>query len=176
MTSNEITSAAREVMNLYPRIFFACHERHMRDPKTKQLVSEHQANILQHLDETHSISTSALAGHMDVTISTMSLAVSRLAKLGYVRHKRDASDTRRVMLRLTRAGRVCVTRSPCSRRIVLRNWWRLCRSQIAPKPSTACDCLPTRRLRLVSHGSRVALPRLPNRFRDGRQIDEAKGK
>jgi DNA-binding MarR family transcriptional regulator len=41
---------------------------------------------------------------MGVTASTMSLAVDRLARGGYVRRERDAQDGRRVNLRLTEAG------------------------------------------------------------------------
>lgn len=41
---------------------------------------------------------------MGVTLSTMSLAVDRLERLGYVRRTRDADDGRRVNLRLTPAG------------------------------------------------------------------------
>jgi DNA-binding MarR family transcriptional regulator len=45
-----------------------------------------------------------LAGHMGVTIATMSLAIDRLEQKGYVRRERDAKDGRRVLLRITAAG------------------------------------------------------------------------
>jgi hypothetical protein len=38
-------------MNLYPRIYFACHTRHVRDPQSHRLLSRHQASVLDHLDE-----------------------------------------------------------------------------------------------------------------------------
>lgn len=95
---------ARRLLDLYPRIFFACHERHVRDPKTQRLVSEHQASILAHLDEVHAMSLSKLAAHMGVTAGTMSVAVTRLVRLGYVRRRRDRIDTRRILLTLTGAG------------------------------------------------------------------------
>jgi hypothetical protein len=44
-------NAVRQVMELYPRIYFACHTRHVRDPQTRRLLSAHQASILDHLDE-----------------------------------------------------------------------------------------------------------------------------
>ncbi|HWZ32789.1 MAG TPA: MarR family winged helix-turn-helix transcriptional regulator [Bryobacteraceae bacterium] len=94
----------RQVMTLYPRIFFACHTRHVRDPKTSRTVSAHQASILDHLDEIEHTGLNQLARHMGVTASTMSLTVDRLARAGYVVRAADPKDGRRVALRITRAG------------------------------------------------------------------------
>jgi len=88
----------------YPKIFFACHERHRRDPRTRRLVSAHQAAILDHLDELEPTNLQNLARHMGVTPSTMSLAIERLVRRGYVRRVRDARDRRRLRLRLSPAG------------------------------------------------------------------------
>ena len=94
----------RRVMELYPKIFFACHARHVRDPQTRTLVSAHQVQILDHLDADEPTSLSGLARHMGVTVGTMSVGVERLVRRGYVRRDRDPSDGRRVNLRLTPAG------------------------------------------------------------------------
>jgi DNA-binding MarR family transcriptional regulator len=94
----------RQVMTFYPRIFFACHTRHVRDPKTSRSVSAHQASILDHLDEIEPTGLNQLARHMGVTASTMSLTVDRLARAGYVVRAADPKDGRRVALRITRAG------------------------------------------------------------------------
>ncbi len=96
--------AVAQVMSLYPRIFFACHRRHVRDPASKRVLSDHQASILDHLDEHDPLTLSTLARHMDVTPATMSLAIDRLERHGYVKRKRDRLDGRRVLLRLTAAG------------------------------------------------------------------------
>ena len=32
-------NAVRQLMELYPRIYFACHTRHVRDPRTRRLLS-----------------------------------------------------------------------------------------------------------------------------------------
>jgi MarR family transcriptional regulator, organic hydroperoxide resistance regulator len=88
----------------YPRIFFACHARHVRDPKTRRLLSAHQAGILDHLDSVEAITLMGLAKHMGVTAATMSLNVERLVRRGYVERARDAADRRRLRLRLTPAG------------------------------------------------------------------------
>ena len=88
----------------YPRIFFACHTRHVRDPQSGEALSAHQASILDHLDEVDPLSMTDLAGHMGVTVATMSLAIDRLERKGYARRARDPKDRRRVLLRITEAG------------------------------------------------------------------------
>jgi DNA-binding MarR family transcriptional regulator len=92
------------VLDAYPRIYFACHRRHVYDEEQRRLVSAHQASILDHLDAVESTVLSDLAKHMGVTPSTMSLAVDRLERNGYVVRERDAADRRRVRVRLTEAG------------------------------------------------------------------------
>jgi DNA-binding MarR family transcriptional regulator len=92
------------VLDAYPRIYFACHRRHVYDAEQRRLVSVHQASILDHLDPVHSTVLSDLAKHMGVTPSTMSLAIDRLERNGYLTRERDAADRRRVRIRLTEAG------------------------------------------------------------------------
>jgi len=88
----------------YPRIFFACHARHVRDPKTRRLLSAHQASILDHLDAVQAVTLMGLAKHMGVTPSTMSLAIERLVRRGYVLRSRHSGDRRRLELRLSAGG------------------------------------------------------------------------
>ena len=97
-------AAAQQVMRLYPRIYFACHTRHVRDPQSGRLLSRHQASVLDHLDEIDPITLNGLARHMGVTPGTMSLTIDRLERKGYVVRLRDAADRRRVHVRLTAAG------------------------------------------------------------------------
>ena len=94
----------RQLLAAYPRIYFACHTRHVHDPDTGGAVSAHQASILDHLDEVDPLSMTDLAGHMGVTVATMSLAIDRLERRNYVRRDRDPQDRRRVLLRVTPAG------------------------------------------------------------------------
>jgi DNA-binding MarR family transcriptional regulator len=98
------SDAAAAVMTAYPRIWFACHRRHVRDPESGTLLSAHQASILDHLDTVEATSLTALARHLGVTPGTMSVAVDRLQKHGYVDRTWDHRDRRRVQLRLTDAG------------------------------------------------------------------------
>lgn len=93
-----------KLIGWYARIYFACHRRHVRDPKTRKVLSAHQASILDHLDEVDGTSLFTLANHLGVTASTMSLSIQRLVDAGYVRRERDQKDARRVQIRLTRAG------------------------------------------------------------------------
>ena len=94
----------RRVMELYPRIYFACHTRHVRDPRTQRELSAHMASILDHLDEREPLALLDLAKHMGVTASTMSLQIEKLVRRGYVLRERDARDARRLQLRISQAG------------------------------------------------------------------------
>src|SRR5271155_6244546 len=98
-----IGNAARQVMELYPKIYFACHTRHVRDPRTRRILSAHQASILDHLNTEDSLPLMDLARHMGVTPSTMSIAVERLVRQGYVLRARDRIDRRGVSLLLSAA-------------------------------------------------------------------------
>jgi len=104
MNTDQIGAAMTAVMTLYPRIYFACHTRHVQDPQTQRLLSRHQASILDHLDELEPTTVMGLAGHMGVTAATTSLSVDRLERKGYVVRLKDAKDRRRVHVRLTSAG------------------------------------------------------------------------
>jgi MarR family transcriptional regulator, organic hydroperoxide resistance regulator len=92
------------VLRCYPQIYFACHRRHIRDSDTQAVLSAHQASVLDHLDDVDNTSLFALARHMGVTASTMSLTVDRLERGGYLSRERNVADKRRVDLRLTPAG------------------------------------------------------------------------
>jgi DNA-binding MarR family transcriptional regulator len=106
MTSAQetIAGAIDAVLTLYPRIYFACHSRHVRDPQTERLLSRHQASVLDHLDEIEPTTLVDLSRHMGVTAGTMSVAIDRLERKGSVVRLRDAADRRKVHVRLTSAG------------------------------------------------------------------------
>jgi DNA-binding MarR family transcriptional regulator len=91
-------------MTYYPQIYFACHTRHVRDPRNNTMLSAHQASVLDHLDEIEPTNLRTLAAHMGVTASTMSITINRLVRQRYVLRKRDTQDARKVQLLLTKAG------------------------------------------------------------------------
>jgi len=92
------------VLTLYPRIFFACHTRHVRDGRSGTVLTAHQASILDHLDERDTITVGELAAHMGVTAGTMSVHLDRLERRGFVTRQRGEVDARQVELRLTADG------------------------------------------------------------------------
>jgi MarR family transcriptional regulator, organic hydroperoxide resistance regulator len=92
------------VLDAYPKIYFATHRRHIRDEGSQTVLSARQASILDHLDDVEPTALFDLARHMGVTASTMSLAIDRLERGGYVTRARSKQDARRVELRLTPAG------------------------------------------------------------------------
>ena len=100
----DVVQASKAVSRLYPRIYFACHRRHVRDPGSNRVLSSHQVGILDHLDERAVTFISTLAEHMGVTVSTISLALDRLVHEGFVRRVPDKADRRRVGVLLTKAG------------------------------------------------------------------------
>jgi DNA-binding MarR family transcriptional regulator len=93
-----------DFIDLYSQIYFACHTRHVHDPETGTRVSARQASILSHLDSVEPTPLSQLATHMGVTVSTMSIAVDRLVRQGYVLRDRAENDARVRHVRLTQAG------------------------------------------------------------------------
>jgi MarR family transcriptional regulator, organic hydroperoxide resistance regulator len=114
-----IAAQISTLMDCYPKIYFACHTRHVQDEETNQRLSAHQASILDHLDDLDATSLLTLAGHMGVTASTMSLTVDRLVRAGYVTRDRDVLDARKVALRLTKDGaRVKERKSVLDRELV----------------------------------------------------------
>lgn len=92
------------LLELYPKIFLACHTRHVRDPKSKKTLTSAQASVLDHLDASEPLGLIELARHMGVTPATMSIMIDRLVKMGFVLRSKDKEDARRVRLRLSAAG------------------------------------------------------------------------
>lgn len=93
-----------EVQRLYPQIFVACHTDHVRAVSTKWRLSSQDASILVHLEREFGLSPRALAGHLSVAPSTLSAALTRLAKLGYLTNTPNQKDRRKRELRLTARG------------------------------------------------------------------------
>jgi DNA-binding MarR family transcriptional regulator len=94
----------RLVQVAYPQIYFACHTRHIRRASTATRLSAADSTLLAHLDEDRATRPTALAKHLGLAASTLSAAVARLARLGYVGYGKAAADGRAVDLRLTVKG------------------------------------------------------------------------
>lgn len=100
----QVKAAASALERLYPRIYFACHRRHVRDRRTGVVLSAHAASVLDHLDREEPTSVTGLAEHMGVTVSTMSLTLDRLESAALVTRQRDTKDARRARVLLTDRG------------------------------------------------------------------------
>jgi DNA-binding MarR family transcriptional regulator len=94
----------RLVQVAYPQIYFACHTRHIRRASTATRLSAADSTLLAHLDEERATRPTRLARHLGLAASTLSAAIARLAKLGYVSLDRASKDRRAVDLRLTVKG------------------------------------------------------------------------
>lgn len=99
-----VKDEASRLMDYYPRIFFACHTRHVSDKDNDVKLTANQASILDHLDIEEPVTLFDLAMHMGVTPSTMSISVDRVAKLGYIKKEKDKKDARKTNLTLTEQG------------------------------------------------------------------------
>jgi DNA-binding MarR family transcriptional regulator len=93
-----------EVLRTYPQIYHACHIRHPRARTNPDRISAREGWILSHLSRERSTSATTLARHMAVGPSTVSEAVQRLERLGYVTRRRADDDQRRIELLLTARG------------------------------------------------------------------------
>jgi DNA-binding MarR family transcriptional regulator len=93
-----------EIQRLYPQIFIACHNDHIRAASTDWRISSQDASVLVHLNRDTGIRPSALAKHLGVAPSTLSATISRLEKLGYLSSKPAETDRRQRELRLTARG------------------------------------------------------------------------
>jgi MarR family transcriptional regulator, organic hydroperoxide resistance regulator len=99
-----VNAGVKRVLESYPKIYLACHRRHLREDESGRALTQHQASILDHLDPVKPLVLSEIARHMSVTMSTMSINIARLRQAGYVKRTRDREDGRRVCLTLTAAG------------------------------------------------------------------------
>ena len=98
-----------EVQRLYPQIYVACHNDHIRAASTEWRISSQDASILVHLNRETGVRPSSLARHLGVAASTLSAAISRLEKLGYLTNHPVATDKRQHELRLTERGAQAVS-------------------------------------------------------------------
>src|SRR3954464_8679518 len=99
-----LSEAVFEIQRLFPQIYLACHVDHVRATSTSWDLSSHDASILAHLDRDTSISPRALASELGVAASTLSAAITRLGRLGYLTRTPARSDKRRRELRLPPRG------------------------------------------------------------------------
>ena len=93
-----------KLQRLYPQIYLACHKQHVRASSTSFRISSQDASILVHLDHETPMAPQTLASHLGVKPPTLSAAIARLARLGYLEITTDQRDKRKRELRLTKRG------------------------------------------------------------------------
>ncbi len=104
-----MTDDVFEIQKLYPQIYLACHNDHIRAGSTEFRVSSQDGSVLVHLDREVGIRPNALAKHLGVAASTLSATISRLEKLGYLSSTPAANDRRQRELKLTTRGAEAIT-------------------------------------------------------------------
>ena len=101
----------------YPQSDLACHARHQRHQRRQSSqhgISQRDPAILAHLDRVRGITPARLATHLNISASTLSEALKRLAQLGYIkRTARAAANGKRggssVLLSETGASAIAET-------------------------------------------------------------------
>lgn len=104
-------TAVLALLRCYPQIYLACHVEHVRARSNAHALSARDASLLSHLDRDRSISAAEIARHMHVRPSTLSAALTRLERLGYVERETDANDRRVHRLRLSHRGEIAMAES-----------------------------------------------------------------
>ena len=99
-----LNNGVRQLQTWYPQIYLACHVDHKRSRTTTSRISPRDSSLLSHLDEQVGATPAALARHLSIGAPTLSAALKKLARLGYVVQERDPRDARRQRVRLTAAG------------------------------------------------------------------------
>lgn len=86
----------RIIQVAYPQVYLACHTRHQRRRSTELRLSARDSSLLAHLDPARPIAPTELAGHLGVAKSTLSEALKRLERLGFVirKHRRGTEGRR----------------------------------------------------------------------------------
>jgi DNA-binding MarR family transcriptional regulator len=92
------------IQQLYPQVFHACHRKHTRTRTAPWRVSERDQSLLAHMSLRSARRASDLARHFGIGLPTLSEALKRLERLGYVQRARSSTDRRALALRLTPQG------------------------------------------------------------------------
>lgn len=87
-----------------------CFMQHLSGELLRGRVSFPQFFLLGHISTTEELSMTAIATKMSHTTAAATGLVERLAKLGYLRRSQDATDRRRVLIRITAKGTSLVGR------------------------------------------------------------------
>ena len=94
------------IQQLYPQVFHACHVQHARRTSNAFRLSERDSSILAHVGW---VTTARdLGAHLGIGAPTMSAALQRLEKLGYLARSPRTRTSSTRPLRLTDLGRAAL--------------------------------------------------------------------
>jgi DNA-binding MarR family transcriptional regulator len=147
------------VLTAYPQLYHACHVEHPRARTNAHRVSARDTWILGHLHPTEPASPGLLARHLSLRPSTVSEAVRRLERLGYVERRTLPDDKRRVHLFLTEKGAEAMARGSVLDQERVRSMLALVPRS---KRAQAVDGLLT-----LAQAARALNAREPKRWDDG---------
>jgi len=100
-----IERAIEAVQFAYPQVYYACHTRHARRRSGHTQVSSRDGEMLVHLSRERPTTVSTLAAHLQLARSTVSEALTKLERYGYVSKSRTGDgDRRHVGILLTPKG------------------------------------------------------------------------
>ncbi|MGB3966253.1 MAG: helix-turn-helix domain-containing protein, partial [Planctomycetota bacterium] len=92
------------IQQLFPQVFHACHVRHQRRRSNAFRLSERDSAILAHLGAEWTVTARDLGRHLGIGAPTLSAALQRLERLGYVARAPRAGRSPARPLRLTGTG------------------------------------------------------------------------
>jgi MarR family transcriptional regulator, organic hydroperoxide resistance regulator len=104
MNARECAASVQVIQRCYPQIYLACHVRHVRAASTPHRLSARDSSLLVHLSPGQPVTPGTLAAHMGVGASSLSAAIRRLSRLGYLRREQNPRDRRVAALTLTAQG------------------------------------------------------------------------
>ncbi|HYN07473.1 MAG TPA: helix-turn-helix domain-containing protein [Vicinamibacterales bacterium] len=100
-----LDEAIERVQFCYPQVYYACHTRHQHGRTRDGRLSPRDSQLLVHLDRRRPLAVTRLAYHMGLAASTVSEAISRLERFGYVTKAAvSGGDRRLVGILLTKKG------------------------------------------------------------------------
>lgn len=92
------------IQQLYPQVFHACHVAHTRAVSNAFRLSERDSAILAHVDPRRPVTARDLSRHLGIGAPTVSAAMQRLERLGYVARAPRTKASPARPLRLTEIG------------------------------------------------------------------------
>jgi DNA-binding MarR family transcriptional regulator len=91
-----LDQAVQTVQLTYPQVYYVCHTRHQRKRSTEHRLSARDAAILAHCSADMPIVPARLARHLSIARSTLSEALKKLDRAGYVRRVAAIQGDRRL--------------------------------------------------------------------------------